>query len=107
MSELAKEFEATVAARQETGEELEPHLVEQFAEKVEAEIERRARELAGRQRRPREHRPITPLVLGSLGIGIPLIGAAGGTAGPTGVIAVCIAIVLINLFWAVTQHLRN
>jgi|SRR5438034_717282 len=107
MSELAKELEATLAARQETGKDLEPQLVERFAEKVEAEIERRARELAGRQRRPREHRAITPLVLGSLGIGIPLIGAAGGTAGVAGVIAVCVALVLINLFWAVTQHLRS
>jgi hypothetical protein len=41
-----------------------------------------------------------PLALGSLGIAIPLLGIAGGTAGLPGVIAVCIALVLINLFWA-------
>jgi hypothetical protein len=37
--------------------------------------------------------------LGSLGIAIPLIGAAGGTAGFPGVLIVCIAIVLVNAFY--------
>ena len=40
-----------------------------------------------------------PLALGSLGLAIPLIGHAGGLAGVAGVIAVCIAIVLVNLLW--------
>ena len=106
MSELAKEFEATVAARQETGKELEPQLVSQFAEKVEAEIERRARDLAAQQHRPREHRPVTPLVLGSFGLAIPLIAIAGGTAGVAGVVAVCVAIVLVNALVLTTTHLR-
>ena len=43
--------------------------------------------------------PTIPLALGSLGLAIPLIGAAGGLAGVAGVIAVCIAIVLVNLLW--------
>src|SRR6266540_5871069 len=66
---------------------------------VEQEIERRAQELAA-QRRPSHPPPTIPLALGSLGIAIPLLGIAGGTAGLPGVIAVCIAIVLVNLFWA-------
>jgi uncharacterized membrane protein YtjA (UPF0391 family) len=40
------------------------------------------------------------LALGSLGIAIPLMGVAGGTAGFPGILVVCIAIVLVNLFWA-------
>jgi hypothetical protein len=96
--DLRHEAEATLAARREVGRELEPQLVERFADRVEEEIERRAHELAAKQRP--EHHSITPLVLGSLGIAIPLMGIAGGTAGLSGVIAVCIAIVLVNLFWA-------
>ena len=99
--DLRQEAEATLHARQEVGRELEPQLVDRFADKVEQEIERRAQELAARQRRPPAHNaPMIPLALGSLGIAIPLLGIAGGTAGFPGVLAVCIAIVLVNLLWA-------
>jgi hypothetical protein len=37
--------------------------------------------------------------LGSLGIAIPLLGVAGGTAGWPGVLLVCVAIVLVNAFY--------
>ena len=97
--ELREEAEATLAARVEVGQELEPQLVDRFADRVETEIDRRARELAAR-RRPAHNAPMIPLALGSLGIAIPLLGIAGGTAGLAGVIAVCIAIVLVNLLWA-------
>jgi hypothetical protein len=100
--ELWHELEATLAARQEMGHELEPQLVERFAEKIEQEIDRRARELAA-QRRPAHAAPMIPLALGSLGIAIPLLGVAGGTAGLSGVIAVCLAIVLVNLLWAIRR----
>ena len=97
--ELREEAEATLAARAEVGQELETQLVDRFADRVEQEIDRRARELAA-QRRPTHNAPMIPLALGSLGIAIPLLGIAGGTAGLAGVIAVCIAIVLVNLLWA-------
>ena len=102
--ELRRELEATLAARLETGHELEPQLVERFADKIEQEIERRAQELA-RQRRPgpAHNAPMIPLALGSLGIAIPLLGIAGGTAGFPGVLAVCIAIVLVNLLWTIRR----
>ena len=96
------ELEATLAAREEMGEELEPQLVDRFADRIEQEIDRRARERATLQR-PRDARhnaPMIPLALGSLGIAIPLMGIAGGTAGFGGVLVVCIAIVLVNFFWA-------
>ena len=98
--ELRHELEATLAAREEVGHDLEPQLVDHFVDKVEKEIERRAQELAGRRRPSRSHNaPMIPLALGSLGIAIPLLGIAGGTAGLPGVIAVCVAIVLVNLLW--------
>lgn len=105
MSELEKELTATLQARQEVGRELEPQLVERFVEKLEVEIDRRVdQRLAERKlhRQPRPHRPgsVTPMVLGSLGLAIPLMGVAGGTAGLGGIALVCLAIVLVNLFWA-------
>jgi hypothetical protein len=99
VSELGEELEATIRARQEVGSELEPQLVERFVDRIEAEIDRRVDQRLA-QRRPARTGSITPMVLGSLGISIPLIAIAGGTAGLGGIVAVCIALVLVNLFWA-------
>ncbi len=100
--ELRHELEATLHARSEVGQELEPQLVDRFVDRVEQEIERRAQELADR-RRPtaRQHGSVTPLALGSLALAIPLLGVAGSLAAQ---IAVCLAIVLVNLMWAVTRR---
>ena len=106
--EFRHELEATLAAREEMGEELEPQLVDRFADRMEAEIDRRAGEKAARQRSrsPGHHgnAPMIPLALGSLGLAIPLMGIAGGTAGFPGILVVCIAIVLVNLFWAAPRR---
>ena len=102
--DLRHEAEATLHARQELGKGLEPQLVDGFVDRIEQEIERRAQELAARQRPTRHHgAPTIPLALGSLGIAIPLMGIAGGTAGFPGILVVCIAIVLVNLFWAMQR----
>src|ERR671937_300645 len=102
--DLRHEAEASLRARQEVGKELEPQLVDRFVERVEQEIERRARgPPAGGRRPPAHNAPMIPLALGSLGIAIPLLGIAGGTARLPGVIAVCVAIVLVNLLWAIRR----
>jgi hypothetical protein len=101
--ELRKETEATLHARLEVGRELEPQLVDRFVERIEQEIEHRAREQAARQRRPEHNAPMIPLALGSLGLAIPLIAIAGGIAKLPGVIAVCVAIVLVNLLWTIRR----
>jgi hypothetical protein len=91
-----EELQAHVAARRELGPEYEPELVDSFLERVEGKIDQRQRGKAAR--REPEHHTITPLVLGSLALSIPLIAVAGAQAGPFGVAMVCIAIVLVNLF---------
>jgi uncharacterized membrane protein YtjA (UPF0391 family) len=101
-NDLAHELEAVIHARQEVGPGIEPQLVERFVDRLEAEIDRRVDMRLAQQRRPARSGSVTPMVLGSLGIAIPLMGVAGGTAGAAGIIAVCIAIVLVNLFWATT-----
>jgi hypothetical protein len=96
-------LEATLAAREEVGDELEPQLVDRFADRIEAEIDRRASQKAAQQRhlpRGAHNAPMIPLALGSLGLSIPLMGIAGGIGGLPGIIAVCVAIVLVNLLWA-------
>lgn len=89
------ELHAAIEARRELGADYEPQLVDSFLERIEKRLDERVpnRPL----QRDREHRAVTPLVLGSLGLSIPLLGIAGGTAGLGGVALVCIAIVLVNL----------
>ena len=99
--EFRHELEATLAAREETGEELEPQLVDRFADRIEHEIERRAKAQPQREFPRSGHNvPMIPLALGSLGLAIPLIAVAGAKADFAGVLVVCIAIVLVNFFWA-------
>jgi hypothetical protein len=98
--DLKSELQATLHARQEVGRDLEPQLVEQFVDKIDAEIDRRVDARLASQPRNRSHRPVPLAIpLGSLGIGIPLVGAAGGVAGLAGVIFACLAIVLVNAFY--------
>jgi hypothetical protein len=97
-----EELEAHVAARRELGRDYEPELVDSFLERIEGKVDRRARGKAAR--RGADHHAITPLVLGSLALSIPLIAVAGAQAGAFGVAMVCIAIVLVNLFVALTRR---
>lgn len=97
------ELDATLAAHKEMGEELEPQLVDRFADRIEREIDRRARERSALEHpRSSGHHgaPMIPLALGSLGLAIPLLAIASTQAGLGGVIVVCIALVLVNYFWA-------
>jgi anti-sigma factor RsiW len=91
-----EELHAAIEARRELGADYEPQLVEAFLERIEKRLEERVPPRP--QPRDREHQTVTPLVLGSLGLSIPLIAIAGGTAGLPGVALVCLAIVLVNVF---------
>jgi hypothetical protein len=87
-----EELQAVLAARAELGQEYEPALVDSFLERVEQQLQLRPRSV-GR----REHRMVTPLILGSLGLAIPLLGIAGAAAGLAGIALVCAAIVSVNV----------
>ena len=93
-----EELQAALDARRELGREYEPQIIDAFLERIEKRLEERtARPVV---RHEREHHAITPLVLGSLGLAIPLMGIAGAAAGLGGVALVCLAIVLVNFFVA-------
>jgi hypothetical protein len=92
---------SALEARRELGAEYEDAVVDAFVEKVERRLEQRLKSA------PRRHGPPALAVpLGSLGLAIPLLGVAGGTAGLAGIVAVCIAIVLVNLAYAASALRR-
>ena len=98
--EFRHELEATLAAREEMGEELEPQLVDRFADRIEQEIDRRAKEQAYRQRPPlatvaRADDPARARLARARDPADR--GCRRHWPAFAGVLAVCIAIVLVNL----------
>jgi hypothetical protein len=87
-----EEARAALEARHELGPEYEDQVVDALVEKIERRL--------GERRPARREGAITPMVLGSLGLSIPLVAIAGTTAGVPGIALVCLAIVLVNLFAA-------
>lgn len=105
---LREDLQATLDARRDLGPDYEKALVESFADRLDATIAGRVRaELAAQGAdpaaygpRPRAKSPgsaMTPIVLGSLGIGVPLTAIAAGQAGLLGLAIAWIAIVVINV----------
>jgi hypothetical protein len=91
----SRDVEAALAARRELGKDYELEIVDSLVEK----IERRLAEHAPAQ--AKEHHAVTPLVLGSIGLGIPVTAVALSNAPGAGGIAVAIvawiAIAIANL----------
>ncbi len=97
-----EELEATLNARHEIGAELEPQLIEGFLDRIGKAIDARVdARLARSEPSDRQGSHVAVgVALGSLGIGIPLTGAAGGTVGFAGVLVVWIGIVFVNFAYA-------
>ena len=83
-----EEAQAALEARRELGVEYEDHVVDALVEKLEERLA---------ERRPAKPANMAPIAIPSLALSIPLIAIAGNFAGLAGVIAVCAAIVLVNL----------
>jgi hypothetical protein len=86
------EVRASLEARRELGPEFDDELVEAFAKRIEQRLQ-------GPQRAPavrsRDHE--TAIAIVSMGVAIPLIAIAGNFAGLAGIVAVCTALVLVNV----------
>jgi hypothetical protein len=87
------ELRATLAAQQELGPDYEPEVLDRFAQELERRIEAR---LPERKKSGLQSDQKTGIVIVSIIAAIPLIAIASGT-GLTGVIAVCLALVLVNV----------
>lgn len=89
MSEIVRrdELQAAIEARRELGAELEPELVDAFVERIERRLADRSTESEQSLKRKRDHQ--RELILGAMGISVPLFIFAAIFAGLAGVIVVC------------------
>jgi Flp pilus assembly protein TadB len=95
MSEIVRrdELQAAVEARDELGADMEPALVDSFVERIERRLAERTEESERSLKRKREHQK--ELVLGAMGISVPLLAIAAIFTGLAGVIVVCAALAVI------------
>jgi Flp pilus assembly protein TadB len=87
------ELEAAVEARRELGSNMEPALVDSFVERIERRLSERNEESERSLKRKREHQK--EMVLGAMGISVPLLAIAAIFTGLAGVIVVCAALAVI------------
>lgn len=100
MSDLVPkdELQATIEARKELGEDAEPALIDAFVERIEKRLAQRPGESEQSLRRKREHQK--EMVLGSMGIAVPLFIVAAIFTGLAGVIVVCAVLAVIAIVTA-------
>ena len=89
------ELEAAIEARRELGEELEPAVIDAFVERIERRIAAGAGAGEASLKRKREHQK--EMVLGAMGVSIPLLLIAAIFTGLPGVVAVCAALAVIAI----------
>jgi small-conductance mechanosensitive channel len=95
VSEIVRrdELHAAIEARKELGTDLEPALIDSFVERIEQRLSERAEESERSLKRKRDHQK--EMVLGAMGISIPLLAIAAIFTGLAGVIVVCAALAVI------------
>jgi hypothetical protein len=87
------ELHSAIEARRELGDEMEPAVIDAFVERIERRLADRADDSERALQRKRNHQK--EMVLGSMGISVPLLAFAAIFTGLPGVIAVCAALVVI------------
>src|SRR5262245_32915323 len=97
MSQLVpkQELEAAIEARKEVGSELEPAVIDAFVERIEQRLVERSEESERALKRKRDHQK--EMVLGAMGISVPLLAIAAIFTGLAGVIVVCAALAVIAI----------
>jgi hypothetical protein len=95
MSDIVRrdELEAAIETRRELGADLEPAVIDAFVERIERRISERTGESERSLKRKRDHQK--EMVLGAMGISVPLLAIAAIFTGLAGVIVVCAALALI------------
>jgi hypothetical protein len=89
------ELEAAIEARKELGAEMEPALIDAFVERIERRIAERETESERALKARRDHQK--EMVLGAMGISIPLFVVAAIFTCLAVVIAVCAVLAVIAL----------
>jgi Flp pilus assembly protein TadB len=89
------ELQAAIEARKELGAEMEPAVIDAFVERIERRLAERGSESEQSLKRKREHQK--EMVLGAMGISVPLFAVAAIFTGLAGVVAVCAALAVIAI----------
>jgi hypothetical protein len=90
-----EELAAAIEARKELGEEMEPALVDSFVERIERRLAERGGESERSLKARRDHQK--EMVLGAMGISVPLFVVAAIFTGLAGVIAVCVMLAVVAI----------
>ena len=95
-----EDVHAAIEARRELGQELEPHVIDAFVERIEKRIDERV------EHHSPPHRTVTPLALGSLGAGVGATAVANGMGEGGIVVAIVawIAIAIVNVAYALRRR---
>jgi hypothetical protein len=91
--ETRDELEAAIEARKELGEELEPAVIDAFVERIERRIAAHDTTSGQELKRRRAHQK--EMVLGAMGLSIPLLAIAAIFTGLAGVIVVMAALAVV------------
>jgi VIT1/CCC1 family predicted Fe2+/Mn2+ transporter len=87
------ELQAAIGARRELGEELEPAVIDGFVERIERRLAERGTDSERALKARRNHQK--EMILGAMGIAVPLLAIAAIFTGLAGVIVVCAALAVI------------
>ena len=90
-----EELRSAIEARKELGEEMEPAVIDAFVERIERRLAKQDSAAEKALKRKRDHQK--EMVLGSMGIAIPMLAIAAIFTGIQGLIAVCVALVAIAI----------
>jgi hypothetical protein len=96
-----EELQAAIEARRELGADMEPAVIDSFVERIERRLTERSAESERALKRRRDHQ--REMILGAMGISVPLLALAGIFTGLAGVIAVCVTLAVIVLVVARQQ----
>lgn len=89
VSDVARrdEIQAAIEARKELGAEMEPAVIDAFVERIERRLDERSEQIERSLKRKREHQK--EMLLGAMGISVPLFALAAIFTGLAGVLVVC------------------
>jgi hypothetical protein len=88
-----EELQAAIEARKELGADMEPAVIDSFVERIEKQLAARSEENERALKRRRAHQ--REMILGAMGISIPLFALAAVFTGLAGVIVVCATLAVI------------
>ena len=92
---LREELHAAMEARKELGADMEPAVIDAFVARIERRLADRADDGERALQRKRTHQK--EMVLGAMGISVPLFAIAAVFTGLPGVVAVCVALAVIAI----------